>query len=488
MDTTNNPFTPAVQNLGPKPPVIKVIGVGGGGNNAINHMIRQGMKGVEFIAVNTDIIALKRSEAPFRIQLGERGTGAGTNPDIARQLALAAREVILEAIQGADMLFIAAGMGGGTGTGAAPVIAELARELNIITVAVVTKPFSSEGPRKMAQANEGIEKIEKMVNSMVLVLNDKLKKELPPNVLMQTAREAADNVLYNAVSGVSDIIAQEGEFQLDFADVCAVMEQGGMTMMGSAMAEGDNRAINAAEMALRSPLLEGIEMKDALGALVYVAASVNTLGLDEFDTVVAKIQSCSSDSAIVKAGLVYDEKLEGKIKVTVLITGLGREQTPMNRPVPRHSHGIPREDARGNPIAPLQAMPPHTPTTPTPSTSAPSGGNPHFNPPAFNGTQTLFGSNRALGTTSSSPPHEFSAPPRAYAPETQAIDGVIRTNQTRYKSVNVDPARASDGNQTTNPLGSLINKDASVSTPHRFDKVVSGADSASNTLKKLKQS
>lgn len=483
MSTTNmfQPVTPPSSSA----PTIKVIGVGGGGGNAVSHMIRQGLHGVEFIAVNTDIKALNQCAAAYRIQLGDRGTGAGTKPEVGRELALQSRDALADAIRGADLLFIAAGMGGGTGTGVAPIIAEIANDLNIMTVAVVTKPFTSEGPAKMRVANEAVDVLEKLVNSLIVVQNDKLKKELPPNVKMSDALAAADNVLYNAVSGVSDIITQEGYMQLDFADVCAVMEQGGVTMMGSATAEGENRATDAADSALRSPLLEGVEMKDALGVLVYIAASRESLGLDEFEMVMGKIRECASDEAIIKAGLVYDESLGEKIKVTALITGLGRPKQSGIRPTPRHSHGLPREDARGNPIAPSmkQDAPPSLPSSSYASSTS-------FQPsitPVFGQQDTQrMGSphippmSQTLKTRENLPPLD----------DQSQVPGVFRKNQTRSQQQSndltrhdlsgLDTGKPLDRTQVS-PFNNLLKNEGVLGT-------VTGADAASSTNHDLSKS
>ncbi|MES2236138.1 MAG: cell division protein FtsZ [Rugosibacter sp.] len=300
--------------------VIKVIGVGGAGGNAVEHMIREGVGGVEFICCNTDSQALDKSSAHVKLQLGP-GLGAGGKPEKAKALAQADRVRIAEALEGAHMVFITAGMGGGTGTGAGPVIAEVARELGILTVAVVTKPFEYEGRRKRL-AEEGVTEFEKHVDSLIVILNEKLEEVLGDDVSMLDAFKAADNVLRNAVGGIAEIINVPGLVNVDFEDVRTVMGEMGKAMMGSAVASGVDRARIAAEEAVASPLLEGIELSGARGVLVNITAS-NTLGLKEYKDVMNTIRQYTAAEATVICGAVFDASMEDQLRVTVVATGLG---------------------------------------------------------------------------------------------------------------------------------------------------------------------
>ena len=300
--------------------VIKVVGVGGAGGNAVDHMIREGVGGVEFICCNTDSQALKKSNAHVKLQLGP-GLGAGGKPEKARELAIAERERIAEALAGAHMVFITAGMGGGTGTGAGPVVAEVARELGILTVAVVTKPFEYEGKRKRL-AEEGVAELSRHVDSLIVILNEKLEEVLGDEVSMLEAFMAADNVLRNAVGGIAEIINVPGLVNVDFEDVRTVMGEMGKAMMGSAVSAGVDRARVAAEEAVASPLLEGIELSGARGVLVNITAS-NTLGLKEYKEVMRTIRQYTAPEATVICGAVFDEGMEDQLRVTVVATGLG---------------------------------------------------------------------------------------------------------------------------------------------------------------------
>jgi len=300
--------------------LIKVIGVGGAGGNAVEHMIREGVQGVEFICANTDAQALSQMSAGVKLQLGP-GLGAGGKPDVGREHANASREQIAEALRGAHMVFITAGMGGGTGTGAAPVVAEVARELGILTVAVVTKPFDYEGKR-MSLAEAGLKSLEESVDSLIVVLNERLMEVLGEDVLMDEAFKAADNVLKNAVGGIAEIINVHGHINVDFQDVRTVMGEMGKAMMGSGEATGVDRARIAAENAIASPLLEGIELSGARGVLVNVSAS-KQLSMKEYKEVMATIRTYTSPEATVICGLAYDEGMEDCVRVTVVATGLG---------------------------------------------------------------------------------------------------------------------------------------------------------------------
>ena len=304
--------------------VIKVIGVGGAGGNAVDHMIREGVMGVEFVAANTDAQALKRSVAHKKIRLGKSGLGAGAKPEAGRIAAVEEREQIAEALKGAHMVFITAGMGGGTGTGAGPIVAEVARELGILTVAVVTKPFAFEGKR-LRIAEEGIAELQKTVDSLIVILNDKLMDVLGDDVSMDEAFKAADNVLRNAVGGIAEIINFPGLVNVDFEDVRTVMGEMGMAMMGSANASGVDRARIAAEQAVASPLLEGINLSGAKGVLVNIT-STRGLKRKEVNEVMNTVREFAAEDAHIIFGAVYDETMGEEIRVTVVATGLGQAQ------------------------------------------------------------------------------------------------------------------------------------------------------------------
>jgi cell division protein FtsZ len=304
--------------------VIKVIGVGGAGGNAVDHMIKNGVQGVEFIAANTDAQALLRGHAKGQIQLGATGLGAGAKPEAGRAAAQEAREQISESLRGAHMVFITAGMGGGTGTGAAPVVAEVAKEMGILTVAVVTKPFSFEGARRMQSAETGIAELAEHVDSVIVILNEKLEEVLGDDVSMEEAFVAADNVLKNAVAGISEIINVPGLINVDFQDVRTVMSEQGMAMMGSASANGIDRARIAAEAAVASPLLEGVNLSGARGVVVNITANKSSLKLRETKEVMNTIRSFAADDATIIFGAVYDEAMGEDLRVTVVATGLGQ--------------------------------------------------------------------------------------------------------------------------------------------------------------------
>ncbi|TSE24472.1 Cell division protein FtsZ [Tepidimonas sediminis] len=303
---------------------IKVIGVGGGGSNAVEHMIQSRVQGVEFICANTDAQALARSSAHRLIQLGRTGLGAGSKPDKGREAALMAESQIREAIEGAHMLFITAGMGGGTGTGAAPVIARMAKEMGILTVGVVTKPFDWEGARRMANAEEGLAELEQNVDSLIVVLNDKLHEELGEDVTQDEAFAAANDVLKNAVGGIAEIINVEALVNVDFEDVRTVMGEPGKAMMGTAVASGPDRARIAAEQAVACPLLEGVDMRGAKGVLVLISAARGSLKLAESKLAMNTIRAFAAPDAHVIYGTAYDESLGDALRVTVVATGLSR--------------------------------------------------------------------------------------------------------------------------------------------------------------------
>ena len=304
--------------------VIKVIGVGGAGGNAVSHMATSGLSDIEFICANTDAQALSNTGTAIKIQLGESGLGAGSDPIVGRENAIRERSVIAEALKGANMVFITAGMGGGTGTGAAPVVAEVARELGILTVGVVSKPFEFEGARRMRIAEEGIQMLAKCVDSLVIVLNSRLEEVLGDDITQKEAFRAADEVLSKAVSGIAEIINVPGMINVDFEDVRTVMRQTGTAMMGSAVHSGEDRAVKAAEEAISCPLLDGSNLNAARGLLVNIAASEETLKLRETKQVMNVICAQTSDDAIIKFGAVFDDTLGDAMRVTVVATGLSR--------------------------------------------------------------------------------------------------------------------------------------------------------------------
>ena len=308
-------------NLGTQ---IKVIGVGGGGSNAVEHMIGRHVQGIEFICANTDAQALQRSAAHRTIQLGTSGLGAGAKPDKGREAAEAAIDDIRASIDGAHMLFITAGMGGGTGTGAAPVIARVAKEMGILTVGVVTKPFDWEGGRRMQNADAGLAELEANVDSLIVVLNEKLLEVLGDDITQDEAFAHANDVLKNAVGGISEIINEFGQVNVDFQDVCTIMSEPGKAMMGTATASGPDRARIAAEQAIACPLLEGVDLSGAKGVLVLVTASKSSLKLSESRLAMTTINAYASTDAHVIFGAAYDENLGDEIRVTVLATGLSR--------------------------------------------------------------------------------------------------------------------------------------------------------------------
>ena len=309
---------------------IKVIGVGGGGGNAVDHMIAKGVQGVEFVCANTDAQSLNRSTAHHLIQLGSTGLGAGAKPEKGKEAALEAEQRIRECIDGANMLFITAGLGGGTGTGAAPVIARIAKEMGILTVGVVTKPFDFEGSRRMKAAETGLAELEANVDSLIVVLNEKLHDVLGDDITQDQAFAEANDVLKNAVGGISDIIHMNGLVNVDFEDVKTVMSEPGKAMMGTAQAGGPERATKAADAAVACPLLEGIDLSGAKGVLVLIAASRGTLKLSESKNAMNTIRRYASEDAHVIFGTVYDESLGDQLRVTVIATGLSpaRRQAP----------------------------------------------------------------------------------------------------------------------------------------------------------------
>ncbi|WP_458527158.1 cell division protein FtsZ [Onishia taeanensis] len=313
-----------VDNAPSSSAVIKVVGVGGGGGNAVNHMVESSIEGVEFICANTDAQALKRVAAKTVLQLGSeitKGLGAGANPEVGRQAAMEDRERIAELLQGADMVFITAGMGGGTGTGGAPVVAQVAKELGILTVAVVTRPFPFEGPKRMRAAEEGMKELSEHVDSLITIPNEKLLSVLGKSASLLTAFSAANDVLLGAVQGIAELITSPGIINVDFADVRTVMSEMGMAMMGTGGATGENRAREAAEKAIRSPLLEDIDLHGARGILVNITAGPD-LSIGEFNDVGATVQEFASQDATIVVGTSIDMEMSDELRVTVVAAGL----------------------------------------------------------------------------------------------------------------------------------------------------------------------
>lgn len=318
----------------PQNAVIKVVGVGGGGGNAVKHMESSELEGVEFVCANTDAQALAGMTSQTVIQLGNtltKGLGAGADPDVGRKAAVEDRERIAQMLEGTDMVFITAGMGGGTGTGAAPIVAEVARELGILTVAVVTKPFPFEGRKRMGIAVEGIKELRDSVDSLIIIPNEKLMQVLGRNCSLLNAFQSANDVLRGAVQGISDLITRPGMINVDFADVRTVMSEMGMAMMGTGRAKGENRAEEAAEAAIKSPLLDNVDLKGASGILVNITAGLD-LSLGEFTEVGNQVEEYASDNATIVIGTVIDPEMSDEIKVTVVATGLDKPQEVV-RPV-----------------------------------------------------------------------------------------------------------------------------------------------------------
>ena len=309
--------------------VIKVIGIGGGGGNAIEHMISEGVSDVEFICANTDAQALEKSNAPLKLKLGQeitKGLGAGANPEVGRQSAIEDTENIREMIGGSDMLFITAGMGGGTGTGAAPIVAEIAKEMGILTVAVVTRPFVFEGRKRMQVAEEGISLLSEQVDSLITIPNNKLLTVLGKSVTLLSAFKSANAVLQGAVQGIADLITRPGLINVDFADVRTVMSEMGMAMMGTGIASGEDRAKHAAESAVSSPLLEDVDLNGAKGVLVNLTAG-SDMSIGEFEIVGDTIREFTSEDATVVVGTVIDPSMSDEIRVTVVVTGLNKSES-----------------------------------------------------------------------------------------------------------------------------------------------------------------
>lgn len=347
--------------------IIKVVGVGGAGGNAVQHMINKGVSGVEFIVANTDAQALSNSTAHNVIQIGESGLGAGMKPAVGRQLAEETRDRIEDALRGAHMVFIAAGMGGGTGTGAAPVIAQVAKEQGALTVAVVSKPFSHEGRKCMDIANEGLDELTKHVDSLIVILNEKLEEIYEDDSMIEWLSHA-DDVLNNAVAGIAEIINVPGHINVDFNDVKTIMAEQGKAMMGTAVASGVDRARIAAEQAVASPLLDGIDLSGARGVLVNVTASRSLKG-KEIKQVMETVRAFAADDASIAQGIAYDDNMGDDMRVTVVATGLGRARRPVLVPA---QMPVARTGTYNEPAAPMatSAVAGGTSTLDTPRTPA----------------------------------------------------------------------------------------------------------------------
>lgn len=337
--------------------VIKVIGVGGGGGNAVEHMLAGSIEGVEFIVANTDAQALRNSSARTVLQLGTdvtKGLGAGANPEVGQQAALEDRERIMGVLEGTDMVFITAGMGGGTGTGASPVVAQVAKELGVLTVAVVTKPFPFEGRKRMEVANAGVRELGEHVDSLIIIPNEKLLPVLGRDTSLLDAFKAANDILYSAVQGISELITRPGLINVDFADVTTVMQEMGMAMMGTGTARGEDRARKAAEQAISSPLLEDIDLSDARGILVNMTAGLD-MTIGEFEEMGKVIEEFASDSATVVIGSVIDPELHDEVKVTVIATGV--TQTAASKAAQARTQEntkvTPLKDKRPQPVNPV---------------------------------------------------------------------------------------------------------------------------------------
>ena len=333
---------------------IKVVGVGGGGNNVVNRMVRSGAKGVEFVAINTDKQALNASSATYKIQIGEKlthGKGAGSDPEIGKKSAEESRSQITKALEDTDMVFVTAGMGGGTGTGGAPIVAEIAREMGILTVGVVTKPFAFEGRRRMQQAEDGIETLRQSVDSLVIIPNERLKHATDQKITFANAFEIADDVLRQAVQSISDLIRDTGFINLDFADVSAIMKDAGLAHMGVGRAAGKNKAEEAARMAISSPLLE-TSINGAHGVLINVTGSMD-IGLEEVEQAATLVQQAVHPDALTIFGATFDETLDDEIRVTVIATGFAQDNCPT---VEEEEKPEEQEAAEDGPITPLDEM------------------------------------------------------------------------------------------------------------------------------------
>lgn len=360
------------EDLMPQNARMKVVGVGGGGGNAVNRMIEEDLEGVEFISVNTDAQVLKMSRAPVKLQIGQkltRGLGAGARPDVGRQALEENREEMRKALDGADLVFITAGMGGGTGTGAAPLIAEMAREMGALTIAIVTKPFLFEGKKRMRQADEGLAELKRAADTMIVVPNERLLSVVGKGTSFKDALKKADEVLLHATQGISDLIRVTGEVNVDFADVRTIMSNRGAALMGTGFGKGENRAVEAAQEAISSPLLDNISISGAAGVLINITGGMD-LAIDEVTTISSIIQEAAGDEAEIIFGAVHDSGMEEEVRVTVIATGFERNDPVFERHdnVIRADFRTPRQEVRpltgSRTVMPGDAPAPFPPRTP----------------------------------------------------------------------------------------------------------------------------
>jgi cell division protein FtsZ len=362
-----------------------VVGVGGGGGNAVNRMIEEDLEGVEFISVNTDAQVLKNSKSPVRIQIGQRltrGLGAGARPDIGRQALEENRDEMRKALDGADLVFITAGMGGGTGTGAAPLIGEMAREMGALTIAIVTKPFMFEGKKRMKQAEQGLQELKRAVDTMIVVPNERLLSVVGKGTSFKDALKKADEVLLHATQGISDLIRVTGEVNVDFADVRTVMSNRGAALMGTGFGKGENRAVEAAQEAISSPLLDNISIKGAAGVLINITGGMD-LAIDEVTTISSIIQDAAGDEAEIIFGAVHDSNMKEEVRVTVIATGFDKDDQvdrPDVLPFAARRHIT---DTRPThlPMTGTRSVMPSTPATPSTPDTAPGSTPVHKFPP-----------------------------------------------------------------------------------------------------------
>ena len=440
----------------PEGAVIKVVGVGGAGGNAVNHMISRGVQGVDFIAMNTDKQALIKSGAMCTIQLGEAGLGAGANPEAGRDSARAREEEIRAALEGANMVFLTAGMGKGTGTGASPVVAAIAKEMGILTVGVVTKPFDFEGVRKMKVAEAGIDALVEHVDSLIVVLNQKLFEVMDEDASLQDAFKQADNVLHNAVAGIAEIINVPGLVNVDFADVRTVMAEQGKAMMGIGEAAGMDRARIAAEQAVASPLLDGVDLNGARGVIVNITAAQN-LKLRETNEVINTIREFCSDDATIIHGTVFDDHMGDSLRVTVVATGIGRNRSMtkvpvlVSSPVPMARTGTydtPLASALGMAGAPAMSATATQAPASHASTHAVSHSSTHATAPLP--ASGFSGSGQAVAAPSS--PSAFSSP----AVPSPAFQAAMSPAPTQAAVHSAATASQSGGSQAVNPYGANL--------------------------------
>ncbi|HEX6751324.1 MAG TPA: cell division protein FtsZ [Longimicrobium sp.] len=371
---------------------MKVVGVGGGGGNAVDRMIDEDLEGVEFISVNTDALVLKKSKAPVKIQIGQkltRGLGAGARPEVGREALEENRDEVRKALEGADLVFVTAGMGGGTGTGAAPLIAEMARELGALTIAIVTKPFLFEGKKRMQQAEAGLAELKRSADTMIVVPNERLLSVVGKGTTFKDALKKADEVLLHATQGISDLIRVTGEVNVDFADVRTIMSNRGAALMGTGFGKGENRAVEAAQEAISSPLLDNISISGATGVLINITGGMD-LAIDEVTTISSIIQEAAGDDAEIIFGAVHDSGLKEEVRVTVIATGFERQEPVYERRpdgVIRPDFRAPRAEVRplsgSRVVMPGDGPSPFAPRTPaTPAEREPTPFHPRTPPPA----------------------------------------------------------------------------------------------------------